>query len=200
MNASAVGLRELEPVRLSGDHFDRTDPVIQGARRRLKAKVSSAAGGTVVAVDLARARLSASCLGELLGDVLESIVAGACSGRHVRVLDRENDGHAFELDAALGKESRDRVEKLICVRRALHGQPSLAGPVDQQVERTYRFVLEHWSLPDGATARALSEADGISIQAAGNRLAKAAQLGVIHAVERVPVSGGGSQWLYVPID
>lgn len=198
MKTSTAGLREIGAVRLQDEYFDRDDEDVQEAKRRLQAKLAGASPGTVVPVDLTGAWLRSSCLGEILGGALEGIVEGNYEGRYVVVLDKDRR-HDFELDAALEKESKNRGRKLTCVCRTGDRGSTPVGQVDPQVERTYEFVLHGWNTPDGATARAYAEAEGIKIQAAGNRLSKAASLGVIHPAERVPVSGGGSQWLYVPV-
>lgn len=199
MKTSAAGLREIEAVCLYGEHFDRDDEDVQEAKRRLQAKLASSSAGTVIPLDLAGAWLRSSCLGEILGGALEGIVEGNYEGRYVVVLD-PNRRHEFDLDAALEKESKDRERKLVCVWRCGEGRTALLGQVDPQVDRTYEFVLRAWTTLTGATARAYAEEEGIKIQAAGNRLSKAASLGVIHPAERVPVSGGGSQWFYVPVE
>lgn len=198
MKTSTAGLRQIGAVRLKGEYFDRDDENIQEAKQRLQAKLAGASPATVVPIDLTRAWLRSSCLGELLGDALEGVVDGNYEGRYVVVIDPDTR-HDFELDAALEKESKDRERKFVCVWRTGEGNSSLVGQVDRQVARTYEFVVSQWSTPDGATARAYAEEEEIKIQAAGNRLSKASSLGVIHPAERVPVSGGGSQWLYVPV-
>lgn len=198
METSTAGLREIGAVQLQGDHLDRDDQDVQEAKRQLRAKLASASPGTVVPLDVTGAWLRSSCLGEILGAALEGIVERSYEGRYIVVIDQDRR-HDFELDAALEKESKERERKLVCVWRTGDGDSSLVGQVDPQVARTYEFVLDQWAAPDGATARAYAEEEGIKIQAAGNRLSKAASLGVIHPADRVPVSGGGSQWLYVPV-
>lgn len=199
MKTSTAGLREIEAVRLQGHYLDRDDEDIQEARTQLLRKLSSASPGTVVRLDLSEARLRSSCVAEILGPALEGVVRGKYEGRYVVVLD-EGDRHSFEMDAALKKESDLRGEKLVSVRRTDERTVELLGPVDSQVDRTYEFVRRQCDRPEGATARAYVKEDpGISIQAASNRLTKAAKMGLIHAAERVPVPGGGSQRRYVPV-
>lgn len=198
MKASTAGLREIGAVRLQGEYFDRNDEDVREAKRRLQAKLAGASPGTVVPVNITGGWLRSSCLGEILGGALQGIVDGNYEGRYVVVLDPDRR-HDFELDAAVEKESKDRGRKLVCVWRTGEGSSSLVGQVDPQVERTYQFVVDQWTAARGATARAYAEEEEMKIQAAGNRLSKAASLGVIHPAERVSVSGGGSQWLYVPV-
>ena len=153
--------------------------------------------GTVVPISYEGVTLSASCQAATIGLALLEIVKGTYKDRFITVLDPDGTND-WDADAALRKESARTQEKLLCVWQAPSGL-SIQGPVDPQVEATYRFVDEETESDRGATARSFAERAGISIQAAGNRMFKAAKLGLIYRAEEVTVEGGGKQHVYVPI-
>jgi predicted transcriptional regulator len=65
---------------------------------------------------------------------------------------------------------------------------------------TYEFLKQRYvDSGEGATARELARNSKSSIQAASNRLAKVATLGLAYAAERESVEGGGAQFRYVPV-
>lgn len=179
-----------------------TDPevaAIQNVRSELLEKLHDAPAGSIAPLDLNGVQLSASCIAAVLGPVLIALAYGHLARKFVIVLD-PTGRNAWDADAGLRKES-DRVgHKLVCVWQGKRRLPDLVGPVDEQVKATYGFVLETWiKAHDGATARDLAESAGVSIQAASNRLSKAASLGLLFASDREAVSGGGAQYVFVPV-
>ena len=178
------------------------DPRHEGVVRaadNLMRRVREGKDGSVYVVNTAGVNLSSSCLAKIFGPVLRAVVRGEVPGRYV-VGEDVSGSNDWEVDAALRKLSAQHGEKLVLVWSGISGVPDLVGPVDPQVEETYRFVTREWSRHGGATARQLAEEQGdLTIQAASNRFAKAASLGLIHAATRESVPGGGSQNVYVPV-
>ena len=200
MKTSARGLRHLQPVVVakSGMFTDPQAAEIESARQALLDRLAPAPEGSVVPLSLEGVELSASCLAALLLPVLSAIVGGHLEKKYVVVLD-PSGRNKWDGDAGLKKESERLDRKLVCVWQAK--QTELAGPVDTLVRATYHFVLSNWRAhADGSTARDLAERFGVSIQAASNRLANASGLGLLHAADREVVSGGGAQYVFVPVD
>lgn len=153
---------------------------------------------TVVRVRL-NAPLSASAHARVLGPALRKIASGRRPGRYVVVEDpsREND---YDAEAALEKESRTHKLKLVCVWREPNQPARLIGAVDAAVDETYILARDRWTQGESTTARDLAEAIGASIQSASNRMAKAAQLGVLCQVDESSPESGGVQRVFVPIE
>lgn len=178
-----------------------TDPQaaeIQSARAALLDRLAPALEGSVAPLSLDGVELSASCLAAVLVPVLSAIVDGHLENKFLVVVD-PSGRNKWDGDAGLKKESERLDRKLVCVWQAKK-QTELAGPIDTQVRATYEFVLSTWrKYGDGSTARDLAEHFDVSIQAASNRLAKASGLGLLHAADRETVSGGGAQYVFVPV-
>ncbi len=168
-------------------------------RDEILSTLEQSSPGTIIPISYKGIALSASCQAATLGVALLEIVRGTYPDRFILVRD-PNGTNDWDADAALRKESARTQEKLICVWEGPGGLISIQGPIDPQVETTYRFVAQESESHGGATARAFAEREGISIQAAGNRMFKAAKLGIIYRAEEVTVEGGGKQHLYVPIE
>lgn len=196
-------LRRLTPVAVgpskTGMYTDPEAPAIQEAQRELIDRLADAAPGSVVPLLLTNVELSASCIAKLLGAALTAIVQKHVQEKFV-VVEDPTGRSAWDGDAGLRKESERRRVKLVCVWSGRGGTLELVGAADEQVRNTYNFVLRHWSRHrDVSTARDLAEAEGVSIQAASNRLSKAASLGLLYAADKEPVAGGGSQYVFVPV-
>ena len=153
---------------------------------------------TVVRVRL-DAPLSASAHARVLGRALRKVAGGECPGRYLVVEDpsQEND---YDAEAALEKESRTARLKLVCVWREPDHLPRLIGAVDPKVNDTYTLAQKRWAQGEPTTARDLAEAEGTSIQSASNRMAKAADLGLLCQVDQSSPDGGGVQRVFVPIE
>lgn len=203
MKTLTRGLHRLPAVVVSksaaGMYTDPESTAVQTARSELFERLSGAAPNTLVPLDLDGVELSASCIAALLGPVLDAIVQKHLDAKFIAVIDATGR-NAWDGDAGLRKES-DRVgRKLVCVWSSKDGTPTLMGPADEQVRATYEFAYVSWAKSQGGTtARDLAEAAGISIQAASNRLSKAASLGLLCAVDREPVMGGGAQYIFAPV-
>ena len=199
MKALQRGVRRLPPVVVAsaGMFTDPEDVVIISARDALLDGLASAPEGSVLPLSLEGVELSASCLAAVLVPALSRIVGGLLREKFVMVID-PTGRNKWDGDAGLKKESERTARKLVCVWQAK--QTDLAGPVDTQVRSTYEFVLGSWrERSEGATARDLAEHFDVSIQAASNRLAKASDLGLLYAADRETVSGGGAQYVFVPV-
>ena len=197
MKTLARGLSRTSPVVVKasagGMYTDPEAPPVQQARGELLKKLQASAEGSVVPLSLEGVELSASCIAAILGPILRAIVDKHVEGRFVVVRD-PTGRNMWDADAGLHKESGRTSRKLVCVWRGIQDVPELVGPVDDQVEATYEFVLRGWNRHEElATARALS------IQAASNRLSKAATLGLLYSPEREAVPGGGAQYVYLPV-
>lgn len=203
MKTLTRGLHRLPAVTVSksaiGMYTDPESPGIQAARSELVERLYGAAPNTVVPLDLDGVELSASCIAALLGPVLNAIVQKHLDAKFVVVLDAAGR-NAWDGDAGLRKESDRLGQKLVCVWISKDRAPALLGPADEQVKATYEFACGSWDRNHGgSTARDLAEAARISIQAASNRLSRAASLGLLCAVDREPVEGGGAQYVFVPV-
>ena len=202
MNTISSPLVRHPQLRIStskGNAFvDPDAPEIITFCEEILSALKNSAPGTVVPISYQGVTLSASCQAATIGLALLEIVKGTYKDRFITVLDPDGTND-WDADAALRKESARTQEKLLCVWQAPSGL-SIQGPVDPQVEATYRFVAEETESDRGATARSFAERAGISIQAAGNRMFKAAKLGLIYRAEEVTVEGGGKQHVYVPIE
>jgi hypothetical protein len=176
---------------------DPDAPEVQAARDQLLRQLQLAREGSVVPLSLEGLELSASCLAAVLVPALTEVIRGGIAGRFVLVRD-PSGRNKWDGDAGLKKESERLGQKLVCVWETK--ETDLAGPVDPQVRLTYQFVLGKWrATGDGVTARDLAEEFKVSIQAASNRLAKASNLGLLYDADRETVSGGGTQYVFVPV-
>jgi hypothetical protein len=199
MKTLVRGIRRLPPVCVAtaGMFTDPHVAEIKSAREALLDRLAPAPEGSVVPLSLDGVELSASCLAVVLVPVLSAIIAGHLKKKYVIVID-PTGRNKWDGDAGLKKESERLDRKLVCVWQAK--QTDLAGSADTQVKSTFEFVLSRWRKDsDGSTARDLAEFFGISIQAASNRLAKASNLGLLYPADREVVSGGGAQYVFVPI-
>ena len=193
----------LPPVVIAptpGGMYIRSDePAIQAARNQLVERLDEAPPGSVVPLSFELVEVSASCIAFLLGSVLAAIAERHLEGKFVVGWDPRNRNE-WDADAGLKKESEEKGRKLIAVWEASEASPVLVGPVDEQVKVTYEFACERAGRDEfGTTARDLAKHYGLSIQAASNRLTKASSLGLLYAVDRESVAGGGSQYVYVPV-
>lgn len=201
MNAIEAGLTFSAPMRIEIPGGSCNDPrayEIVRAASELEARVRSAPVGRVTPLDFSEVSLTASCIAALVTPVLLAITRGEIRGRYLVGLD-PSGRNEWDADAALNKQAHALGAKLACVWRGLEG-PALVGAVDEQVASTYRFVLDRSEGTQGVTSRIMAEEEGITIQAASNRFAKAAALGILHAARREVVSGGGVQHLYLPVE
>lgn len=199
MKALMRGVLRRPPVIVSktGMLTDPDAPQIVAAREALLDEIRSAPEGSVVPLSLDGIALSASCAAAVLVPALSEIVLGHVRGRFVLVED-PSGRNKWDGDAGLRKESERLGRKLVCVWQTK--ETDLAGAVDPQVRSTYEFVLGKWRTGgDGATARELAEHFEVSIQAASNRLSKAVGLGLLFDADRETVSGGGAQYVFVPV-
>ncbi|MAQ95570.1 MAG: hypothetical protein CMM84_18845 [Rhodothermaceae bacterium] len=202
MNATSPALNHTAsltiPTREGGGVYRSEDAPIQRLAGDLATWLKEAEPQTVVRVRL-DAPLSASAHARVLGPALRMVAGGECPGRYVVVEDpaREND---YDAEAALEKESKTAKLKLVCVWREPNQPARLIGAVDAAVEQTYALTRDRWALGQSTTARDLAEAIGASIQSASNRMAKAAQLGVLCQVDESSPDGGGVQRVFVPIE
>ncbi len=202
VKALAGSLARTDPIRLRDFRTDLwMDPratEVERARSAVLKRLKASGHGSVVPVDLDGVVLTASCLAALFGSVLERVVAQDFDGRFILGCD-PTGVHDWDADAALRKLSERRGSKLVCAWETEEGV-KLIGSVDDQVRHTYDFLQLRWQdSGEGATARELAERARSSIQAASNRLARLAELGLAYAAEREPVRGGGAQFRYVPV-
>ena len=183
--------------RDGGGVYRSSDAIVEQLGREIKARLREAAPRTVVRVRF-EAPLSASAHARALGPALVSIASGAVSDRFLVVEDPldEND---YDAEAALEKESKQTGLKLVCVWLRRDALPSLIGAIDTKVAETYQFALDRWGRGELTTARALAEAEGLTIQTASNRVSKASSLGLLCNVEESSLEGGGVQNLFVPV-
>lgn len=191
----------MQPLRISGSkkvYSAPDDPAVLQYRDTLLDCVRNAPESTVIPLQLKGKVLAASCHAVVLGPALKKVTLGECPGRFIVVHDPDGKND-WDADAALRKASEDEGVKLLCVWIGSSGEPQLVGAVDSAVQDTYLFVLTCARSGKSATARVLAEEKGIRIQAASNRMSKAASLGVIHAVQEEPAEGGGTQRIYVPV-
>lgn len=186
------------PAREGGGVYRSEDAEVQRLANDLAMWLDEAEPRTVVRVRL-DAPLSASAHARVLGCALRKVVGGECPGRFLVVEDplHEND---YDAEAALEKESKTARLKLVCVWRETGRPPRLIGAVDPKVNDTYALACERWARGEPTTARDLAEAEGTSIQSASNRMAKAADLGVLCQVDESSPDGGGVQRVFVPIE
>lgn len=201
MKATEAVLIYGTPLRVEvsgGSCSDPQDAAISRAAAELEARLRSSPVGGVTPLDLSGSSLTASCIAAVLSPALLAITRGEIRGRYVVGIDPAGR-NGWDADAALNKQSNALGAKLACVWRGVGG-PALVGAVDEQVASTYRFVLARAEGAHGVTSRVMAEEEGITIQAASNRFAKAAALGLIHPARREVVSGGGAQHLYVPVE
>ena len=179
------------PAGANGDFTDPEDPVLQDFGRDLLRVMESAPKGTIFEVLFADVTLAASCHAAVLAPVLERVVRGQLRERYLLGVDLSGR-NTWDADAGLAKESKTRAVKLVCAWRGFEGGVELVGAVDEQVNSTYLFVVRRGD----ATARDLAQEAGLSIQAASNRFAKAAELGVLIKSGRRSVPGGGAEHVY----
>ena len=179
-------------------YSDPDDVDVMSLRERLLSVLAEAEEGTVIPLSLAGTVLSASCHARLLGPALRKVASGEAPGRYV-VVDDPGGENDWDADAALRKLSSDGPTKLVCVWNTGGDRPLLVGDVDRGVKETYDFVYDREQEGCAATTRELAEAYGMRIQAASNRVTKAASLGVVRTVEERPAEGGGVQRLLVPV-
>jgi hypothetical protein len=202
MNATDARLRYLPEVAISTSSgkllSDPESAEVQGPSTLLTDRLRTAPPGSVVPVSLGSVALTGSCIAALLTPALLSIARGDVSGRFVVVFDPGGQ-NAWDADAALRKQSERLGGKLVCVWRT-DGGPELVGPVDEQVRKAYEFALAAFKASGGATSRQLAAAEGITIQSASNRLAKAAAQGLVYAAHLENVAGGGRQQVFVPVE
>lgn len=201
MNAIRSVLARTKPVCLTsrdgGGVYRSEDAPVQRLAAELRKQFEEAAPRTIVVVVL-EGPLSASAHARVFGPVLRMIAKGNHPSRYMVINDVacEND---YDAEAALQKESRASGLKLVCVWREGSTGPRLLGAVDEKVNESYTFALGRWVKGETTTARDLAEATGISIQAASNRMAKAASLGVLCKVDESAPEGGGVQRVFVPV-
>ena len=193
MRAAPLAIRNPKSVYSAPD-----DPDIVGLEDRLVQSLAESSEGTVVPVSLRGSVLSASCFARLLGNALRGVSLGLYSGRYVVVQDSDGDND-WDADAALRKVSAEGPAKLVCVWKSGDGRPQLIGDVDRVVQETYDFIWDREREGAPATTREMAEAYKMRIQAASNRVSKAAALGVVRAVEEQPAEGGGVQRLLVAV-
>lgn len=201
MKAQSPGLIRLPPVQIApsssgGIYTNPKAPEIRQAGQDLLESLSDASTGSIVPLSLSNVELSASCIAAILVPALNGILDGKYEGRFVTCLDPQGQ-NAWDADAALKKESEQANKKLVCVIVGKNDSVDLIGPVDEHVKSTFEFAEERH---DGFTARDLADYCRITIQAAGNRIAKVAALGLLFSSRREPVAGGGTQSFFVPID
>ncbi len=202
MNATPPALTHTSPLtipaREGGGVYRSEDAEVQRLAKDLATWLDEADPRTVVRVRL-EAPLSASAHARVLGRALRKIAGGECPGRYLVVEDpsREND---YDAEAALEKESRTTRLKLVCVWLEPDQPPRLVGAVDPKVNDTYTLARHRWAQGEPTTARDLAEAEGSSIQSASNRMAKAADLGILCQVDESSPDGGGVQRVFVPIE
>jgi hypothetical protein len=204
MKATAGGLVRsisvsIEPGDEGHRHTDFKSAAIQHAAAELRSKLRESPPGVIVPLTLDGSELSASCLAAVLGPALGDVVNGVVPGRFVVGIDPAGR-NAWDADAALRKVSAHVGRKLVCVWLTDHDTRELVGSVDDQVKSSYEFAVDRWLKSSSPTsARDLAEAGGLTIQASSNRLAKASSAGLLHVAERASVSGGGSQYLFIPV-
>jgi hypothetical protein len=179
-------------------YSDPDDADVMNLRERLLSVLTEAEEGTVIPLSLKGTMLSASCHARLLGPALRMVASGEAPGRYV-VVEDPGGANDWDADAALRKLSADGPTKLVCVWNTGGDRPLLVGDVDRGVKETYDFVYDREQKGSAATTRELAEAYGMRIQAASNRVTKAASLGVVRTVEERPAEGGGVQRLLVPV-
>jgi len=201
MNAVQAPLTRATPLligpRQGGGVYRPSDAEVIGLADRLALRLREAESSTVVRVRF-EAPLSASAHARVLGRALGLVVRGECPGRFVLVEDPQNQND-YDAEAALEKESRSSPHKLVCVWLGPSGSPRLVGAVDPKVRETYALALDLWKRGVTTTARALAEAEGVTIQSASNRVSKAASLGILCQIDESSVEGGGVQKVYVPV-
>lgn len=191
----------MQPLRIGGSkevYSAPDDPAVVQLRESLLACLRDAPDSTVVPLQFKGKVLAASCHAVVLGPALKGISQGEYPGRYIVVYDPDGKND-WDADAALRKASEDEGVKLLCVWLGRSGAPQLVGAVDAGVRETYLFVLTCTRSGRSATARLLAEEQGIRIQAASNRMSKAASYGVIHAAREEPAEGGGVQRVYIPV-
>ena len=175
--------------------FDPDAAAVSEMRESVMRSLDAAEPGSVVYLDLNETTFSASALAALLAPLLR-FRATPGHNETFLVIEDPSGRNLWDADAALRKESEDTRSKLVCVWRTTNDL-GLVGAVDPSVQATYTFACSEGA--DGATARKLAEVDGISIQAASNRLAKLVTLGLIHQTGTESVAGGGNQFRFVAV-
>lgn len=178
--------------------FPESQTIVRFQRAILSA-LSKARAGTVIPISYQGVVLTASCQAATLGKALLEIVRGTFPDRFLTVHDPDGTND-WDADAALKKLSTKPEEKLVCTWHGPEGTTRLVGAVHPQIEATYRFVCAEFEVHGGATARSFAEKEGISIQAASNRMSSTSKLGLIYRAEETSVEGGGKQHVYVPIE
>ena len=172
-------------------------PTVRNAGEHILRAVRDGGSNSILRIDATGIALGASVIAQLLAPVLEQIVKGEIEDRYIAVYDPSGENE-WEADAALKRQSEEG-SKLICVWAQSEGRPKLVGSVDKQVQHTYNFVWECMVANRVSTAREMAEANGLTIQAASNRLSKANELGVIIVESVDPIAGGGVQKIYRPV-
>lgn len=199
---TSAALHELDPIRIRtgaiGYWSVPTASEVERTADQLLVRLETAPEGSLVPVILEEGMLTASCLAAILVPSLDRITTGKLPGRFIVLVDPE-ERHEFEADSALVRQSERLGGKFVCVWRGREGDAGLLGPVDSQVQLTYEFVLKRSALTGGVTARDLAEHFQLKIQAASNRLAKSAELGLVFRANRESVAGGGAQHVYLPV-
>ena len=202
MNATHSALTHTAPLTVSIREgvgvYRSEDAEVQRLASDLATWLEEAEPQTVVRVRL-EAPLSASAHARVLGRALRMVAGGECPGRYV-VVDDVAKENGYDAEAALEKESRSSKLKLVCVWREPGQIPRLIGAVDSKVADTYRLAQERWRGGESTTARDLAEAEGVSIQSASNRMAKASSLGILCQIDESSPDGGGVQRVFVPIE
>ena len=200
-----IGLHSYEIIKFEAkkaSYANREAPEVQRFKQVLLSVMDESEEEITVYASLEGARLSAGCIDETIGAALKEVVKERVLKRdpitkHLLALDEEYINE-WDADAALKKASKDFGHKLVCVWRGSPEAVSLVGDVDEQVESTYNFVL-NCENGEEATTRKLANHYDLSIQAASNRMSRAAQLGIIRKEKGETVRGGGRQNVYKPV-
>lgn len=191
---------EFEARKDEKEYSDRDHRDIQRFREQILKAVEPAHEGEVLYFSLGDASFSSSCIDETIGAAIREVTAEKSKkhpDRFIVMVDPEGENW-WDADAALRKASDDLNTKLVCVWRGPGGTIKLIGPVDEKAEATYEFVARMGK--EGATTRDLAEARDISIQAASNRMSRAARAGLIRRVKQESVSKGGTQHVYLAVE
>ena len=179
-------LVELKPYRLEGwgatmSGRDRGKEI----REKVAKLIDAAPADRVLPVDFSSVRyLDFSCADELFGKLLSRLAADL-AGRYLVLTGllptaREN------VDAAL------KLRKLACVSRMSGGEAEVLGEPPPELLETWKLARDRGAL----TVKDLVKEFDIATNAASNRLAKLARLGLIAKVRTEGMESGGRVFVY----
>jgi hypothetical protein len=144
--------------------------------------------GALLVVDFSGVRTASEAARRILRRALHRIAGGELADRYLVLAGL--GASLYNVDVML------RGEELTAVDRSDGPRPQLRGQVDPAMRDTYEFMLTRPSV----TAKMVQEHFGLqNISTATNRLTNLARLGLARRVDHRPVSGGGREYVYAPV-